>query len=118
MHILFESSLTDEIKDRYVVLPLDTFYFESSGHTETAYCVVETKSLDQMTYLDKWKDLHYKLMENYQKQNWKFCEDALEYLSGSWGNELDSFYKDLGDRVSKFKEADLGSEWTGVLVKR
>lgn len=117
MHILFESSLTDEIKDRYVVLPLDTFYFESTGHKETAYCVVETKSIDQMTHLDKWQNLHCKLIENYQKQNWKFCEDALEHLAGAWGGELDSFYRDIANRVSRFKDTDLGTGWTGVRNK-
>ena len=57
------------------------------------------------------------LMKNYRLQNWKFCEDALEHLIGKWNGELDTFYKEISRRVTEYKDQDLGTDWTGVILR-
>ena len=54
-------------------------------------------------------------MENFYKQNWDFCQQAIENLTGRWGNELDTFYIDLLERVVDHKETAPGEDWTGWL---
>jgi len=117
MHVLFESSITDEIRQKYIVLSLDTFRFESTGITETAYCLVENAPITEMMYIDRWQKLHSKLIENFKQQNWSFCEDAIEHLQGRWGGEVDSFYQELSKRIAYLKNEELDDEWTGVIVK-
>ena len=117
MHIMFERALTDEIREKYLILPLDTFYFKSIDTTETAYCVVENTPVTDMMYVDRWQNLHAKLIENYQRQNWKFCEDAIEHLRGRWGGDLDSFYDDLLSRVKNFNLNGVDEGWSPLIIK-
>jgi len=113
MNILFESAITDEIRDKYILLPLDTFYFRSSDLTETAYCLIENTPILEMMAVEHYRNLHVNLIENYQKQNWVYCENAIEHLKGRWSGELDSFYADLSNRINKEKPSD----WSPVIIR-
>lgn len=117
MHIVLESYLTDEIREKYIILPLDTFYYAQTDATEVAYCMIENTPIAEMPQIDQWQSLHNKLIENYRQQNWKFCEDAIDHLRGRWGGELDSFYANLSERVERYKTIELDSSWTGIIVK-
>ena len=70
-----------------------------------------------MLSLDRFKELHSNLMKEYQKRNWKYCEDAMEHLQGKWNGELDSFYTVLLDRIQDLKTQSLSDAWTGVVVR-
>lgn len=115
MNILFESAITEEIKNKYILLPLDTFYFKSSNRTETAYCLVENTPILEMMSVDHYRNLHLKLMENYQKGNWQFCENAIEHLIGRWSGEVDSFYSDMVSRINKLKNQD-NKNWSSTIT--
>lgn len=117
MHIILESHLTDEIREKYIVLPLDTFYYAQTDVTEVAYCMVENTPISEMSEIEQWQSLHNKLIENYQRQNWKFCEDAVGHLQGKWGGELDSFYNNISERVERYKNQKLDANWTGTIIK-
>lgn len=117
MHILFESSITDEIKSKYILLPLDTFHFKTTNVTEVAYCLIENNPIMEMMYVDQWRSLHNNMVENFHKKNWKYCEDAIEHLKGRWGGELDSFYDDVLARIGRLKNESLPEDWTGHILK-
>jgi hypothetical protein len=63
------------------------------------------------------RDLHENLMVHYYKQDWKYCQDAIEQLQGFWGKEVDSFYENLQQRISKYQENDPGPDWDPVIQK-
>ena len=46
----------------------------------------------------------------------KRIEQALDHLKSKWGNQLDSFYDILSDRIGKYKDTDL-SNWDPVVYK-
>jgi len=115
MNIMFESAITDEIRNKYILLQLDTFYFASADRTETAYCLIENTPILEMMSADHYRALHNKLIENYQLQHWSFCENAIEHLQGRWAGELDSFYHSLADRIVQYKHSDVANEWTAVI---
>jgi len=117
MNIVFDLSVTDELRSRYTVLQLDTFYFPHAGKNCTAFCILDNIPISEMTSMDKTIELHNNLLKNYKIQNWKFCEDALEHLQGKWNNELDTFYQDLKSRIAEHKVSNLDSEWTGIITK-
>ena len=115
MNIMFEDSITDEIKTRYILLPLDTFHFNDININRTAYCLIENTPIMEMFDVDRYLNLHHTLLHNYAKKNWLFCETAIENLKGRWNEEVDSFYENLLERVTLYKENDPGDSWTAVI---
>ena len=56
-------------------------------------------------------------MVNYRKKEWKFCNDALDHLIGSWNGEIDSFYEEIRGRIAKYIEQDPGTDWDATIEK-
>ena len=117
MNIIFDKSHLEELQNKYTVLELDTIRIESTGQQRTAYCVVENVPILEMAQVESFKDLHANLMDNYRKQNWNYCEQAIEHLMGKWNRELDSFYTDLLDRILNYKENSPGLDWNSVVTR-
>ncbi len=113
MNILFGSAVTDEIRDKYILLPLDTFYFTSADRTETAYCLIENVPILNMMSVEKDIELHNLLINRYQQGDWEFCRQAIEQLTGQWDREVDTFYADLLARVNAEKD----DNWSPIIIK-
>lgn len=109
--------VSKDLATRHVVLPLDTFHVTGHAQPVTSFCVIESVPMDELRLLDNWRDLHEKLISNYHKKNWDFCQQALEHLIGRWNGELDSFYLDLGQRISRYQEQDPGPDWSGIIQR-
>jgi hypothetical protein len=114
---MFEESITDEIRTRYMLLPLDTFYFAAVNKKSTAYCLIENISIQEMFSVDQYLDLHQNLIKNYYLRNWDYCEQAIEQLIGRWNGEVDSFYNKIDARVKDHKDLVPGLEWTGIITR-
>ena len=117
MNIMFEDSITNEIKSKYMLLELDTFYFSDIDSNKIAYCLIESTPIQEMFTVEKNLELHKNLIKNYKLRNWKYCEDALEHLVGLWSGELDSFYSDVSDRIKQNKTQNLDNGWNGVIAR-
>jgi len=111
MHIIFGNDQANILKEKYVVLELDTFKFSPSGLTAIAYAVVEHVVIAELAMIETLNKLHTDLMINYRKKDWNFCDQAIEQLVGKWNGELDSFYIELQRRISTYKETDPGENW-------
>lgn len=90
MHIITDSEAAEKLKENYTVLELETF--EKNGHRVTAYCVVPEIPILELPLLDHHKQLHADFIAEYNKGNFKYCEDAVEHLRGKFNGDLDSFY--------------------------
>lgn len=117
MNIMFEDSITDDIRSRYMLLPLDTFYFENTKKISTAYCLIENTPMQEMFSVDKYIDLHKNLIKNYYLKNWNYCEQVIEHLLGRWNGDIDTFYKSILDRISQHKVQGLSEGWTGFISR-
>lgn len=108
-----------ELRNKYVVLELDTLRFPGSTDPRIAWCLVELSNLNitELPNLDQYIDLHNNLMKNYRLKNWKYCEDALEHLRGRWQGVLDTFYSEITQRIESFRLDDPGQNWDGVYDK-
>lgn len=115
MNIIFGKD--PDLDSKYTVLELDTLLIPGNDQPVTAYCIVENIPLVEMAEIDRLRDLHTNLIKNYRLQNWKFCEDSLEYLMGKWNREVDTFYLELLNRVNKFKQDGVPDGWTGIIDK-
>lgn len=117
MNIIFGTELAHQAQDRYTVLELDTFNLLPTDEIVTAYCLVETIPIEEMSAVESLKSLHSNLLAEYRKQNWSYCEDAIAHLTGKWHGELNSFYIELYQRIQTLKQQDLPEDWAGRLDK-
>ena len=117
MNIIFGADNASRATDKYIVLELDTVMISPTAEPLIAYGLIELVPLADMVNIVSLRNLHANLIKEYKKQNWKFCEDAIEHLQGSWNNELDSFYTDLYNRVQTNKTQSLDDAWTGALIR-
>lgn len=117
MNIIFGREQAAALSERYTVLELDTIKVGTNTQEMVAFCVVENIPIIDMPRLEKMKELHSNLIIEYKKQNWNYCEQAMEHLVGCWNHELDTFYDNLKQRIAEYKEQSLSDDWTGVIVK-
>lgn len=116
MNIIMGDDLAQQMGEKYTVLGLDWFSVPGSDQPIRAYCVVETVPLTDMPTLTHWRDLHENLMKNFTKQNWNFCEQAIEHLMGRWNGELDSFYQVINQRIQKRKDHGTDPDWNPTIA--
>lgn len=117
MHIIFGQDKARALQNKYTVLELDSFRFPNADFIVPAYCIIENVPIADLPELDRWKQLHAELIDNFGKQNWTFCRDALEHLIGKWGGEVDSFYQDLNARVEHLQTNPPGPDWSPAILK-
>jgi hypothetical protein len=91
--------IADQLRERFTVLELETF--TEDDQEVKAFCVVPADKipLGEMTILNQWTDLHANLIKEYYKENYQFCQDAIEHLMGKFGGELDTFYEEILSRI-------------------
>jgi hypothetical protein len=117
MNIIFGADQIPNLDEKYVILELDTFRLPGRTEPATAYCVVENVGFANLHRVPEFKDLHHNLIANYRQRNWKYCEDAMQFLRGFWGGEMDTFYDELQNRIDRYKVSDPGETWDGIIDK-
>lgn len=117
MHIILGDDELEQLEEKYTLLEVDQIRFHADEEPVQAYCVLENIPVDEIPKLDEFTYLHKKLMENYNKQDWNFCEQALEHLQGRWGGQVDTFYAEISTRIAKYKENDPGADWDPAIQK-
>jgi hypothetical protein len=117
MNIIFGDNIAELAREKYTVLELDTLVMSGTDQRATAYALVEKIPLQEMGSLLEFMDLHSNLIREYNKRNWKYCEDAIEHLNGKWNSELDTFYAELNERIQTLKTQSLNDSWSGAIVK-
>jgi hypothetical protein len=117
MNIIFGREQAASLDSKYTVLELDTIRFGINSDIVTAFCIVENVPILDMPRVEKMKELHANLMIEYRKQNWNYCEQAIEHLNGFWGQELDTFYSNLASRIASYSNETPGDNWDGIIDK-
>lgn len=111
MNIILGEQNAKQFRDKHILLELDTLYFRELNRELKTFCLVENVPILNMNAVEKMRELHANLIENYRKRDWNYCEQALEHLKGFWGHEVDSFYQDLAERIEQLKEQTLDDSW-------
>ena len=86
MNIILGDTTYQQVKDKYIVLELDTFNID--GDDVTSYCVLDAGDipLSEMSELPIWQENHAKLVSNWHKGNFNFCEQMIEQTVSSNGD--------------------------------
>lgn len=100
MHIIVGSEVAKELREKHVVLELETFPL--NGEYATAYCVVSPENvLAEMPDLDRLCKLHQAFIDSFNSGQYSTTLDAELYLRGRFAGELDSFYDAIITRINK-----------------
>lgn len=101
MHIIFGDEVAEQIRQKHLVLELETFIVE--GKEQTAYCVVppEAIAIPEMPDLDRHARIHQTLVEAWNDQRYDTVLEGISHLKGKFGGELDSFYEILQARIKE-----------------
>ena len=117
MNIILGEDAYNRVKDKFLVLELDTFCVQGENHV--SYCVLDAADipLGEMPEIPLWRENHAKLIENWHKGNFEFCEQMIDHLTKRWGGHMNSFYTEVYGRIQDLKEKELPADWTGVIQK-
>lgn len=97
MYIVWDKEAVKQFEKNYTVLELETF--NKDNREITAFCVLNEVSVTELPSLETTKQLHNAFILEYKKGNYKFCQDAVQYLRGKFNGELDSFYDTIIEKI-------------------
>lgn len=117
MNIILGSDNADALRDRYVVLELDTFRYSHDQAPVTAYCVIDHVPIMDMPMISRHRDMHEELLEDYKTQHWQGCRVLIDQLQGCWNGELDEFYGIMTQRIDRLAESGTDPDWDGIITK-
>lgn len=112
MNIIFDDQLAN-VSDSHTLLELDTFRSPDETKRKTVYGLIEQVPLAEFPILEQLKKCHSDMMDAYKSQNWEYCRSAIAGLTGRFNGEMDSFYKDLQQRIDHYETNPPGDTWDG-----
>ena len=112
MNIIFDEKLTEEIKNRYIVLELDTVKQSSMIKPITLHAIIEYPTIDNFFKLEELIEQHRTMVYQYKNNH---CDDAVfnaYALKGSWNGELDEFYEHVIEFCKSLQKQN--QVWDGI----
>jgi hypothetical protein len=102
MQIVFNPASVEEIRQRYTLVELETFYVAESTVPLTAFCVVPVEKLafTDLDKLEEQKANHQVFLNALRNSQWDLIIKYYDTVRGSFGGELDSFYGEIVSRAN------------------
>jgi len=99
MDIIFGRENAEKLREKYTVLDLETV--EKDGHSIEVFCLIAADkiSIGDLPQLENWIKLHNDFLHGYQTQQYDYCRQCIEHLTGKFGGEVDSFYSIILERI-------------------
>lgn len=114
MQIIFDKELIPSLKERYIVLELDTVFHKGMSEPITLYCIVEYPALEDFQDLNEIIETHARAVKYYKLGDWEKAITETEFLLGHWNKSLDDFY----DHLIKFSKESIKNKttWDGIRI--
>ena len=99
MDIIFGRENAEKLREKYTVLDLETL--EKDGVSLEVFCLIPADkiSIGDLPQLEQWIKLHNDFLNGYNTQQWNYCRQCIEHLTGKFGGEVDSFYSIILERI-------------------
>lgn len=109
MFIVMGTDNIKDLKDRHILLELETF--NKNGEEKTAWCVLTPDQIPVTQYaeIERLTGLHNHFITNYNKGDYEQALDALQYIKGQLGADMDSFYVIMEAKIANAMGASDGS---------
>jgi hypothetical protein len=99
MNIIFGRENAEKLREKYTVLDLEKLVVE--GKEVEVFCLIPADkiALPDLPQLEQWTKLHNDFLHGYHTQQYDYCRQCIEHLTGKFGGEVDSFYSIILERI-------------------
>ena len=106
MDIIFGRENAEKLREKYTVLDLETV--EKDGHSIEVFCLIggDKISIGDLPQLEQWITLHNDFLNGYRTQQYDYCRQCIEHLTGKFGGEVDTFYEEILKRINSADPQD------------
>ena len=112
MQIIFDKNVAIELRQRYIVLELDTIMQPKMTEPTTLYAVIENIDINAISNLVDIIAQHQTMVEQYKNNEWQDAAFNANALKGSWKGEIDEFYDLVISTANEMIEKNL--TWNGI----
>lgn len=111
MHIIPEKFITDDIRQKHVVLELDTIIMKNTGEEFRLFTVVEDLPFKEIP--DKLVNIakHKEMVAAYKSRDWQTCLKNVRELKGLWNKSVDKYYDEIETRTEQFIMNGVDDNW-------
>ena len=106
MNIILGKENATILRDRHVVLELETFQLPEKDPI-TAFCVVPAEAIfADMPDMVRLQGLHQAVVDAWNRKDYSTVEYGIEHLHGKFSGELDSFYDILLQAIKEKQQVE------------
>ena len=104
MDIIFGRENAERLREKYTVLDLEKLVVEDKEMEIFCLIPAEKIALPDLPQLENWIQLHNDFLHGYQTQQYDYCRQCIEHLTGKFGGEVDTFYEEILKRIEVAEE--------------
>jgi hypothetical protein len=112
MQIIFDEKLVPELREKYVILELDTVMQPGMEKPIVLHALIEDVGLDMLPRLPDLIEQHQLLIDTYKSGKWETAEFNAYALKGSWNSDLDEFYDLVIETCLEMRDSN--EIWNGI----
>jgi len=111
MNIIFNQQIADNLREKYVILELDTVMQPALSEPVTLNALVEI-GLNDIPTISFFREMHEEMISAYKSSNWQRAIELATGLLGQFNGELDEFYNLVLDFSTE--SAKVNRSWDGI----
>lgn len=112
MNIIFDNNIAQQLKNKYMVLELDTIMQPGLKEPVVLHAIIESVDLAKLPLMAVDKETHETLIAAYKSGDWDLATHLANTLMGKWDGEIDQFYQIVIDYSAE--SAKLNRQWDGI----
>ena len=112
MQIIFEQNLVNDLREKYIVLELDTVIHEGMEKPVILYALIENIGFTELTNLPDLISQHQTMVSQYKNNEYDDAVFNAYALKGQWHGELDEFYDLVIETLKSYKDSN--EYWGGI----
>jgi hypothetical protein len=112
MNIIFDTLIANQLKDKYIVLELDSIQQPGMAEPVVLHALIENTDLAALASMAVDREMHHELILAYKAGDWSEAVRIAEQMKGRWAGEIDQFYESVIDFSRE--NAILNTTWDGI----
>jgi len=112
MQIIFDENLVPTLRQRYVVLELDTVMQPAMTNPITLYALIEDIGIEVLPTLIGLMQQHEIMVRHYKNSEWADAARNAMALKGQWRGEVDEFYDMVIKMCNECQQNN--TTWNGI----
>jgi hypothetical protein len=111
MNIIFNQQIADDLREKYVILELDTVMQPALTAPLTLHALVEI-AVNDIPTISFFREMHGDMITAYKSGNWTRAIELASGLLGQFNGEIDEFYNLVLDFCQE--SAKVNRSWDGI----